>query len=104
MANSVVKVTDMKDDHLSESLVLLIGADGTVTPDQKTVESYLSKLLELILTETIIKKMFIAGKRNCPTNLQIMKINKSEKQNIDITIDNVTYMPDVVNEGNNFLV
>ncbi|KAJ8913501.1 hypothetical protein NQ315_017051 [Exocentrus adspersus] len=37
--------------------------------------------------------------RNGPTNIQIMKINKSEKQGIDITVDNVTYMPDAVNEG-----
>lgn len=43
--------------------------------------------------------MFILEQRNGPTNIKIMKIVKSEKQNIDITVDNVTYMPDVVNEG-----
>lgn len=43
MANSVVKVTDIKDDQLSDSLILLVGEDGTVTPDQETVETYLSK-------------------------------------------------------------
>lgn len=43
--------------------------------------------------------MFIIENRNGPTNIQIMKINKSEKQNIDITVDNVTYMPDALNEG-----
>lgn len=43
MANSVVKVTDIKDDPLNDSLILLVGEDGTVTPDQDTVESYLSK-------------------------------------------------------------
>lgn len=44
----------------------------------------------------------IVEQRNGPTNIQIMKINKSEKQNIDIIVDNVTYMPDVVNEGMRF--
>lgn len=43
--------------------------------------------------------MFVLEQRNGPTNIKIMKIVKSEKQNIDITVDNVTYMPDVVNEG-----
>lgn len=43
--------------------------------------------------------MFVVEQRNGPTNIKIMKIVKSEKQNIDITVDNVTYMPDVVNEG-----
>lgn len=43
MANSVVKVTDIKDDQLSDSLFLLVGEDGTVTPNQDTVETYLSK-------------------------------------------------------------
>lgn len=41
MANSVVKVSDIKD-QLSDSLFLLVGEDGTVTPDQDTVETYLS--------------------------------------------------------------
>lgn len=45
--------------------------------------------------------MFVLEQRNGPTNIKIMKIVKSEKQNIDITVDNVTYMPDVVNEGKN---
>lgn len=43
--------------------------------------------------------MFVAEQRNGPTNIQIMKVNKSDKQGIDISVDNVTYMPDVVNEG-----
>lgn len=43
--------------------------------------------------------MFVVEQRNGPTNIKIMKIVKSEKQNIDITVNNVTYMPDVVNEG-----
>lgn len=43
--------------------------------------------------------MFVIEQRNGPTNIQIMKINKSEKQGIDITVDNVTYMPDAVKEG-----
>lgn len=43
--------------------------------------------------------MFLTEQRNGPTNIQIMKINKSDKQGIDISVDNVTYMPDVVNEG-----
>lgn len=43
MANSVVKVSDIKDDQLSDSLFLLVGEDGTVAPDQDTVETYLSK-------------------------------------------------------------
>lgn len=40
MAHSVVKVTDAM---LNDSLLLLVGEDGTVTPDRETVESYLSK-------------------------------------------------------------
>lgn len=43
--------------------------------------------------------MFALEQRNGPTNLKIMKIVKTERQNIDITVDNVTYMPDVVTEG-----
>lgn len=43
--------------------------------------------------------MFVLEQRNGPTNIQIMKINKSDKQGIDISVDNVTYMPDVINEG-----
>lgn len=43
MANSVVKVTDIKDDQLADSLILFVGEDGTVTPDQETVETFLSK-------------------------------------------------------------
>lgn len=45
MAHSVVKVTDIKDDDLNDSLLLLVGEDGTVTPDQDTVETFLSKIL-----------------------------------------------------------
>lgn len=40
MSNSVVKVTD---PTLNDSLFLLVGEDGTVTPDRQTVESFLSK-------------------------------------------------------------
>nr|CAH7749400.1 unnamed protein product [Callosobruchus chinensis] len=79
MANSVVKVSDIKDDGLDDNLFLLVGEDGTVAPDQDTVENYLKQ-------------------RSGPTNIQIMKINHSEKQAIDISVDSVTYMPDVVNE------
>ncbi|KAJ8975229.1 hypothetical protein NQ317_014658 [Molorchus minor] len=79
MAHSVVKVTDIKDDELNDSLLLLVGEDGTVTPDQDTVETFLKQ-------------------RNGPTNIQIMKINKMEKQGIDITVDNVTYMPNTGDE------
>nr|CAI5865175.1 unnamed protein product [Callosobruchus analis] len=79
MANSVVKVSDIKDDELDDNLFLLVGEDGTVAPDQDTVENYLKQ-------------------RSGPTNIQIMKINHSEKQAIDISVDTVTYMPDVVSE------
>lgn len=40
MSHSVVKVTESIDD---DSLYLLVGEDGTVTPDKETVEQYLSK-------------------------------------------------------------
>lgn len=40
MSNSVVKVTD---EALNDSLLLLVGEDGTVTPDKETVTTYLSK-------------------------------------------------------------
>lgn len=40
MANSIVTVTD---SMLNDSLLLLVGEDGTVTPDKETVETYLSK-------------------------------------------------------------
>lgn len=43
MANSVVKVTDVKNEQTNDSLVLFIGEDGTVTPDQDTVETFLSE-------------------------------------------------------------
>lgn len=43
MANSVVKVTDATNDAISDSLLLLVGEDGTVTPDRQTVDKYLSK-------------------------------------------------------------
>ncbi|XP_074031171.1 uncharacterized protein isoform X2 [Leptinotarsa decemlineata] len=79
MSNSVVRVTDIKDDELDNSLLLLVGEDGTVTPDQDTVETFLKQ-------------------RSGPTNIQIMKFNQSEKQGIDITVNNVTYIPDAINE------
>lgn len=40
MSNSVVKVSD---EALNDSLLLLVGEDGTVMPDKDTVTSYLSK-------------------------------------------------------------
>jgi hypothetical protein len=40
MSNSVVKVTD---STLNDSLLLLVGEDGTVTPSKDVVEAYLSK-------------------------------------------------------------
>lgn len=43
MANSVVKVTDVTDDMINDSLLLLVGEDGIVTPDRRTVDNYLSK-------------------------------------------------------------
>lgn len=43
MANSIVKVTDVKNEQTNDSLVLFIGEDGIVTPDQDTVETFLSK-------------------------------------------------------------
>ncbi|CAG9824961.1 unnamed protein product [Phaedon cochleariae] len=82
MANSVVKVTDIRDDELdnvNNSLLLLVGEDGTVTPDQETVETFLKH-------------------RSGPTNIQVMKFLKTDKQGIDITVDNLTYVPDVANE------
>lgn len=45
MANSVVKVTDVTDDPVNDSLLLLVGEDGNVTPDRQTVDNYLSKFL-----------------------------------------------------------
>lgn len=39
MSNSVVRVTETP---INESLILVIGEDGLVTPDKKTVEAYLS--------------------------------------------------------------
>lgn len=99
MAHSVVKVTDIKDDELNDSLLLLVGEDGTVTPDQDTVETFLSKTSQMSFLTISNLKMFVIEQRNGPTNIQIMKINKSEKQGIDITVDNVTYMPDAVKEG-----
>lgn len=40
MSHSVVKVTESVD---SDGLYLLVGEDGTVTPDRETVEEYLSE-------------------------------------------------------------
>ncbi|KAL1497120.1 hypothetical protein ABEB36_008130 [Hypothenemus hampei] len=82
MANSVVKVTDITEDTINDSLLLLVGEDGTVTPDRQTVDKYLSSK---------------AG----PTNLQIMHIDKSNQKGIDVVVDNVMYVPDdmqIVNE------
>lgn len=55
MANSVVKVTD---DALNDSLFLLVGEDGTVTPDRKSVESFLSNLAYLLPSSRINKYIF----------------------------------------------
>lgn len=40
MSNSVVMVTEPR---ANDSLILVVGEDGTVTPDKETVETYLSK-------------------------------------------------------------
>lgn len=40
MSHSVVKVTESTED---ENLLLLVGEDGSVTPDKETVEQFLSK-------------------------------------------------------------
>lgn len=42
MSHSVVKVTENKP---TDSLLLVVSEDGTVTPDKETVESYLSKYI-----------------------------------------------------------
>ncbi|CAH0557349.1 unnamed protein product [Brassicogethes aeneus] len=76
MANSVVKVTDAM---LNDSLLLLVGEDGTVTPDRETVETYLSS-------------------KTGATNIQIMHINKNDGKGIDVSIDNLTYLPDADTE------
>ncbi|XP_060518841.1 uncharacterized protein LOC132697387 isoform X2 [Cylas formicarius] len=80
MANSVVKVTDVKDD-INDSLLLLVGEDGTVMPDKETVE------------------MFLSSKEG-PTKLQIMHIDKSDSRGIDLSVDNVTYMPENMEVAN----
>ncbi|KAH1013913.1 hypothetical protein HUJ04_002834 [Dendroctonus ponderosae] len=82
MANSVVKVTDVTDDPESDSLLLLVGEDGNVIPDRQTVDNFLKSTSR-------------------PTNIQIMHIDKCDQKSIDVTVDNVIYMPDnmdVVNE------
>ncbi|KAL3281806.1 hypothetical protein HHI36_005007 [Cryptolaemus montrouzieri] len=76
MANSVVTVTDAM---LNDSLLLLVGEDGTVTPDRETVETYLNS-------------------KTGTTNIRLMHINKTDKKGIDISIDHLTYVPDVINE------
>lgn len=40
MSHSVVKVTESAED---DSLYLLVGEDGSVTPDKDTVQQYLSE-------------------------------------------------------------
>ncbi|KAK9888802.1 hypothetical protein WA026_001025 [Henosepilachna vigintioctopunctata] len=76
MANSVVTVTDAM---LNDSLLLLVGEDGTVTPDKETVESYLNS-------------------KEGTTNIRLMHINKTDKKGVDISVDHLTYVPDVMNE------
>ncbi|XP_044750195.1 death-inducer obliterator 1 isoform X2 [Coccinella septempunctata] len=76
MAHSVVKVTDAM---LNDSLLLLVGEDGTVTPDRETVENYLNS-------------------KPGATNIQLMHINKTDKKGIDISVDHFTFIPDAMNE------
>lgn len=40
MSNSIVKVTEVP---VNDSLILVIGEDGIITPDKRTLEAYLSK-------------------------------------------------------------
>lgn len=40
MSHSVVKVTESLED---DRLLMLVGEDGTVTPDRDTVDQFLSK-------------------------------------------------------------
>lgn len=40
MSHSVVKVTESTED---DRLYLLVGEDGSVTPDKETVDQFLSK-------------------------------------------------------------
>ncbi|XP_022913665.2 death-inducer obliterator 1 isoform X1 [Onthophagus taurus] len=70
MAHSIVKVTESQGN---DSLLLVIGEDGTVTPDKETVQSYLNN-------------------RPGATELQVMHMNKTDGRNIDITLDTLTYI------------
>jgi hypothetical protein len=72
MSNSVVKVTD---STLNDSLLLLVGEDGTVTPSKDVVEAYLTS-------------------KSGPTNLQVMHIKKSDSQSIDVAVDDMLYLPE----------
>ncbi|RZC42273.1 death-inducer obliterator 1 [Asbolus verrucosus] len=76
MSNSVVKVTD---SMLNDSLLLLVGEDGTVTPNKDVVEAYLNA-------------------KSGSTNLQVMHINKSDDQSVEVAVDNMLYVPDAENE------
>lgn len=40
MSNSVVTVTELQ---VNDSLILVVGGDGSVIPDKDTVQTYLSK-------------------------------------------------------------
>ncbi|XP_063913585.1 death-inducer obliterator 1-like isoform X1 [Zophobas morio] len=72
MSNSVVKVTDATED---DSLLLLVGEDGTVTPSKDIVEAYLNS-------------------KSGATNLHIMHINKSDDQSIEVAVNDMLYLPD----------
>jgi hypothetical protein len=78
MSNSVVKVTD---STLNDSLLLLVGEDGTVTPSKDVVEAYLTS-------------------KSGPTNLQVMHIKKSDSQSIDVAVDDMLYLPEAEDNDN----
>lgn len=48
MSNSVVTVTE---PDVNDSLILVVGEDGTITPDKETVETYLSEYFPLFREE-----------------------------------------------------
>ncbi|KRT83205.1 PHD finger motif containing protein [Oryctes borbonicus] len=70
MSHSVVKVTENKP---TDSLLLVVSEDGTVTPDKEEVESYLNS-------------------RTGATELQVMHVNKFDDNNIDVTLDTLMYV------------
>ncbi|GJQ67593.1 hypothetical protein Trydic_g8399 [Trypoxylus dichotomus] len=70
MSHSVVKVTENKP---TDSLLLVVSEDGTITPDKEEVESYLNS-------------------RSGVTELQVMHVNKFDDNNIDVTLDTLMYV------------